>query len=61
MTLDPKRVIVRALITEKGTILREKGNQYLFEVATEANKIEISNADIERTLSAFTPMLESRH
>jgi large subunit ribosomal protein L23 len=44
MNPDPRRVIVRALITEKGTILREKGNQYLFEVSPGANKIEIKHA-----------------
>jgi len=43
-------VIVRALITEKGSILREKDNQYVFQVDTGANKIEIKKA-IEKIFS----------
>jgi large subunit ribosomal protein L23 len=38
------RIIVRALITEKGTVLREKNNKYIFQVALEANKIDIKRA-----------------
>jgi large subunit ribosomal protein L23 len=34
----------RPLITEKGTIQRQRGNQFAFEVATDANKIEIRRA-----------------
>jgi len=41
---DPRTIIRRALVTEKGTTLREKANQYFFEVATDANKIEIKRA-----------------
>ena len=41
------RVIVRALITEKGASLREKGNKYIFHVDREANKIEVKKA-VER-------------
>lgn len=41
---DPRTVIRRALVTEKGTTLREKANQYFFEVARDANKIEIRRA-----------------
>ena len=40
-------VIVRALITEKGTKMREGTNRYLFEVHPDANKIEIKAA-VER-------------
>jgi large subunit ribosomal protein L23 len=32
------------LITEKGTVLRETQNQYFFEVARDANKIDIKRA-----------------
>ncbi len=32
------------LLTEKGTILKEKDNKVLFNVAKNANKIEIKNA-----------------
>lgn len=38
------RVIVRALITEKGASLREKGNKYIFHVDRDANKIEVKTA-----------------
>ena len=41
---DPRTVVRRALITEKGTQLREVQNQYMFEVLREANKIEIRRA-----------------
>ncbi len=41
---DPRSVVKKALITEKGTVLRETRNQYYFEVAREANKIEIQRA-----------------
>lgn len=38
------QIIRRPLITEKGTDLKEQTNQYLFEVAGDANKIEIKRA-----------------
>jgi len=41
---DPRLVIKQALITEKGTVLREVRNQYLFEVARDANRIDIKRA-----------------
>ena len=41
---DPRSIVRRALITEKGTVLRELRNQYHFEVARDANKIEIKQA-----------------
>ena len=41
---DPRTVVRRALITEKGTVLREVRNQYLFEVKRDANKIDIKRA-----------------
>lgn len=41
---DARSVVKRALITEKGTVLRETRNQYHFEVARDANKIEIKRA-----------------
>jgi large subunit ribosomal protein L23 len=37
--------IIRApLITEKGTLVNEQGNQVVFRVAPDANKIEIQKA-----------------
>jgi large subunit ribosomal protein L23 len=41
---DPRTVVRKVLITEKGTILREMRNEYVFEVARDANKIEIQRA-----------------
>ncbi len=44
MTNDPRQIIDRVLITEKGTVMREKSNQYLFRVAPGASKIEVKRA-----------------
>ena len=44
-------VIRRPLVTEKTTILREDGHTVVFEVARDANKIEIKQA-IEKLLGA---------
>jgi large subunit ribosomal protein L23 len=41
---DLSKVVRRPLVTEKGADLREKHNQYLFEVDTSANKHEIRRA-----------------
>jgi large subunit ribosomal protein L23 len=38
------QVVQKPLLTEKGTRLKEEGNQYLFRVAKRANKIEIKQA-----------------
>lgn len=39
-----KNILIKPLITEKNTILQEQNNQYVFEVAKDANKIEIAHA-----------------
>jgi large subunit ribosomal protein L23 len=44
MSTDPRSIIRKVLITEKGTGLRESQHQYFFEVARDANKIEIKRA-----------------
>lgn len=41
---ESHEIIRRALLTEKGTDLKDRANQYLFEVARNANKIEIKRA-----------------
>ena len=41
---EAHRIIRRPLITEKGTELKDQVNQYVFEVARDANKIEIKHA-----------------
>lgn len=42
--MDLYAVIKRPLITEKSTIVRDEGNQYIFEVDRRANKIEVRKA-----------------
>ena len=41
---DARSIVRKVLITEKGTVLRETRNQYFFEVARDANKIDIKRA-----------------
>jgi large subunit ribosomal protein L23 len=40
----PYQVVLKPLLTEKGTRLKDEANQYLFRVAKTANKIEIKRA-----------------
>ena len=43
--MTPEQIVRRPLVlTEKGTRLRENHNQYMFEVAEGANKLEIRDA-----------------
>jgi len=42
--MEPQRIIVRPLITEKATRLKEGANTICFEVDPSANKIEIARA-----------------
>lgn len=44
MKYDPHQIIRRPAISEKGTLLTERHNKYVFEVAPDANKIEIKRA-----------------
>lgn len=41
-------ILLRPLVTEKGTYLQEKHNQYAFQVAKNANKVQIKAAVEER-------------
>jgi large subunit ribosomal protein L23 len=41
---NPEEVIVRPMITEKSTQMQEQGNQVVFRVVKNANKVEIRNA-----------------
>jgi len=41
---DLLHVIASPLITEKGSLVNEQGNQFVFRVRPEANKIEIRRA-----------------
>ncbi|MEO0096706.1 MAG: 50S ribosomal protein L23 [candidate division WOR-3 bacterium] len=40
---DPRKIIIRPILSEKALRLREY-NQYIFEVAKDANKIDIKKA-----------------
>ncbi len=40
----PEEIIVRPLITEKSTRMQETGNQVVFRVLKDANKVEIRKA-----------------
>jgi large subunit ribosomal protein L23 len=41
---DPRSIILKPLVTEKGSRLREIGNKYVFKVVSDANRIEIKRA-----------------
>jgi large subunit ribosomal protein L23 len=44
MSKDPTRIIIRPVITEKSTILKDRNREVCFEVAFRANKSEIKRA-----------------
>ncbi len=44
MIKDPYKIIVRPVITEKSTLLKEKNREVCFEVDPRANKSEIKKA-----------------
>jgi large subunit ribosomal protein L23 len=41
---DPRKIIVRPIITEKSTAAQGQDNKYTFEVMNDANKHEIKHA-----------------
>lgn len=44
ITLEPYQIVLRPLVTEKGTHLSNRYNSYTFEVHPQANKYEIRDA-----------------
>ncbi|MBN1827429.1 MAG: 50S ribosomal protein L23 [Candidatus Eisenbacteria bacterium] len=44
MNLSHRRIIVRPIVTEKSSNMREAENKYVFEVNPRANKIQIKKA-----------------
>jgi large subunit ribosomal protein L23 len=42
--IDPYQIIIRPIITEKSTLLKDKNKEVCFEVAKKANKAEIKKA-----------------
>lgn len=47
MSKDPTQIILRPVITEKSTVLKERNHEVCFAVARDANKTEIKKA-VER-------------
>jgi large subunit ribosomal protein L23 len=41
---EARSIIMKPLVTEKGSRMRETENKYLFQVAVDANRIEIKRA-----------------
>ncbi|HUT34843.1 MAG TPA: 50S ribosomal protein L23 [Planctomycetota bacterium] len=41
---DPRQIVLRPLLNEKGEILKERVRAYPFEVAADATKVEIRKA-----------------
>jgi large subunit ribosomal protein L23 len=41
---DPRQVVLRPLVTEKATTLKDDQNQVTFQVAMDANKVEVRQA-----------------
>lgn len=44
MSKDPHSIILRPVITEKSTMLKDKNRVVCFEVSRDANKVEIKKA-----------------
>ena len=44
MPWDPREVLLRPIVTERSSYLRERDNKYTFEVAEHASKIDIKRA-----------------
>ena len=44
MYLSHRRIILRPIVTEKTSNMREAENKYVFEVSPQANKIQIKKA-----------------
>jgi large subunit ribosomal protein L23 len=41
---DPRQVVLRPLVTEKATTLKDDQNKVTFQVAMDANKVEVRQA-----------------
>jgi len=57
---NPHDVIIRALVTEKGTRMRENANRFLFQVHPDANKLEIKQA-IETVFSVHVESVKTQN
>jgi len=41
---DPRQVVLRPLVTEKATVLKDEQNQISFQVAMDATKVDVRRA-----------------
>jgi len=41
---DPRQIVLRPFVTEKSTTLKDERNQVSFQVAIDANKVEVRQA-----------------
>jgi large subunit ribosomal protein L23 len=41
---DPRQVVLRPMVTEKATTAKDEHNQVTFQVAADANKVEVRQA-----------------
>jgi large subunit ribosomal protein L23 len=41
---DPRQVVLRPMVTEKATTAKDERNQVTFQVAADANKVEVRQA-----------------
>ena len=41
---DPRQVVLRPIVTEKATTLKDEHNKVSFQVAIDANKVEVRHA-----------------
>lgn len=57
---EPFAIVKELLVTEKGTLLTERGNQYLFRVDMAANKIEIKRA-VEALFNVHVTKVNTLH
>ena len=57
---NPHDIIVRALVTEKGTRQREAGNRFFFQVHPDANKLEIKHA-IEKVFNVHVELVRTQN
>jgi large subunit ribosomal protein L23 len=58
-------IVRRPIVTEKSSLMKEMSNQYVFEVATTANKVEIAKAVEQlfkvKVLSVQVMNIEGKH
>ncbi len=58
--IDPYQIILRPIITEKSTLLKDKNREVCFEVAKKANKAEIKKA-VEQLFKVKVESVRTQH